>query len=326
MNFSHAIDLFIADWQTAGRINSPRTEVAYRSVLGRHADDVSNQDPRATGREDAKRTLQRWPNPNTQRCSRAVLCVFYDWTMEEGLRKDNPARQTRRPKAQPTSVYRLTATEAAAMLTAAHGGFERRAITLALCAGLRSAELRGLQGHHFDREGYVHVSEDIAKGGRGRWVPVIAELAGVAAEIRATVAREHYALTATWTGGGGWGSAKLSRTDPTRPASSQHLQRCVWRVAKRAGIRAHVHPHLLRHAFCDHVARHTGLAIAQALMGHADVRTTSHYTGAATLEELAAAVAELRFSHPSQDGPTSAKRRGRDSNPRRTPALEPREE
>jgi hypothetical protein len=61
-------------------------------------------------------------------------------------------------------------------------------------------------------------------------------------------------------------------------------------VAKRAGITAHVHPHLMRHAFGDHVARYAGIKNAQALLGHATVGTTETYVGKPTLDELAAAV------------------------------------
>jgi integrase len=63
-----------------------------------------------------------------------------------------------------------------------------------------------------------------------------------------------------------------------------------------AGISAHVHPHVMRHAFGYHVARHVGIKNAQALLGHADVGTTQIYTGAPTLDELAAAVEGFRFA------------------------------
>ena len=44
----------------------------------------------------------------------------------------------------------------------------------------------------------------------------------------------------------------------------------------------------MRHAFGDHIARYAGIKNAQALLGHADVGTTQVYTGAPTLDELAA--------------------------------------
>jgi integrase len=57
-----------------------------------------------------------------------------------------------------------------------------------LCAGIRNRELRGRQGRHFQREGWLWISAEIAKGGRERWVPVLPELVPIAREIRATVA------------------------------------------------------------------------------------------------------------------------------------------
>lgn len=101
MKFARAIDLYIADMRAEGRINSPRSERSYRGALHHQCDDLHNRDPAYVGREDVKRTLRRWPHPNTQRKNRAILVSFYDWAMEEGYRRDNPARQTRRPKAKP---------------------------------------------------------------------------------------------------------------------------------------------------------------------------------------------------------------------------------
>jgi integrase len=69
-------------------------------------------------------------------------------------------------------------------------------------------------------------------------------------------------------------------------------------IAARAGI--HVHPHVMRHAFGDHVARFAGIKNAQALLGHADVGTTQIDTGAPTLDELAAAVRGIRFAEESE--------------------------
>src|SRR3954449_3386192 len=116
--------------------------------------------------------------------------------MEQGERKHNPARQTRSPRPRPPEVYRMTREEAARMLAAARGIREERAIFLGICAGLRSAELRGLQGKHFARPGLVHVSADIAKGGRGRWVPATLELLPILEDIRSSVADDEYVLPA----------------------------------------------------------------------------------------------------------------------------------
>jgi site-specific recombinase XerD len=130
MRFSKAIDVYVADMRAAGRFNSDRTEVAYRATLGCHAEDVSNRDPSKTNRDDVKRTLRRWGHPNTQAKNRSHLISFYVWTVQEGLRRDNPAEQTRPPRKRPAQVYRLTHAEAVRMLLACQTRRERWAISL----------------------------------------------------------------------------------------------------------------------------------------------------------------------------------------------------
>ena len=66
----------------------------------------------------------------------------------------------------------------------------------AVCAGLRRQELRGMQGKHFRRHGWVWVSADIGKGQKERWVPVIRDLELVWAEIAQHVAEDEYVIPA----------------------------------------------------------------------------------------------------------------------------------
>jgi integrase len=215
MKFDRAVDEFITDWKNAGRINSPHTVAAYRYALQCLGEDCGNRDPRTIGRTDIKRTLARWPAANTQRARRAALAAFFDFQMEEGYRKDNPARQTRRPKKAPINVYRLTLSEVQAMLDAANSQVERRVVHIGICAGLRNAELAGLQGKHFQRDNLIWVSADIAKGGRERFVPVVDDLLPVYEEIRRTTLNDQWVLP--------------GRSGPISPHG---IRRVVDRVAK----------------------------------------------------------------------------------------------
>jgi hypothetical protein len=177
------------DARGEGRINSPNTERGYRDTLNAHAVDIDGRDPRSTVRDDVKRTLQRWPNPNTRRKNRSILVSFYDWAMQElePPRDNNPARQTRPPKSRKPHIYRMTRGEVVAFLGAATTRRERRIAYLGVCAGIRNHELRHLQRRHFERPAWVQISADIAKGGRERWVPVLPELEPIVAEILANV-------------------------------------------------------------------------------------------------------------------------------------------
>ncbi len=294
MRLDEAIEEFFRDKRAAGQINSARTEVSYRSRLDALAEDVGNRDPRTVGREDVKRTLRRWEHPNTQRHARTVFVSFFDWAMEEGIRKDNPARQTRRPKKRPVSVYRMTRGEVVALMHACLTERERRVIYIGLLAGLRNQELRGLQRRHFERAGAVWVSADIAKGGRERFVPVLAELEPVVERILRDVGPLDYVIPARRSVGGL--HQVVYREHPSKPCSAQSVLHLVSDVARRAGIGTHIYPHLLRHAHGDHVARYAGAGVAQATLGHASIDTTvSTYTGAKTLDELAVSLAGFRF-------------------------------
>ena len=317
MRFSVAVDTYIDDMKGQGRLNSPRSEATYRSCLSRFAEEVGNRDPRAVGRDDVKRYLRRFPHPNTQRRQRSMLSSFFKWTMWEGLRKDNPAEQTRPPRARAPQVYRLTLEETRRFLAAARGQRERRIAFLGVCAGLRRDEIRLLQGRHFAREGWVWVSADIAKGGRERWVPVLADLDELVLQIRRTVEPGHYVIPAQQFADPP--RNRRVRDYPERPADGKTIWRTTRRIGRRAGIAAAVNPHMLRHAFADHIARLAGVRQAQMLLGHASIATTEGYLGAPTLDELAAAVGHVEFgvvATPSKEGPRGQEWRRWESNPR----------
>jgi site-specific recombinase XerD len=292
-DFAAAIEDYVADMRAFGRLSTDRSAQEYRRVLRSHVEDAASADPTTTTREDVKRTLRRWTHPNTQRRRRSVLVSFYDWLVEEGMRLDNPARQTRSPRGRQPWVKRMTLEEVRLFLSAAHGRTERRVAYLGICAGLRRNELRQMQGRHFAREGLIWVSGDVAKGGRERWVPVIADLAAVVEEIRAREPPEHYVVPATvWVGSG---QGFEPRECPELPCHAKTIWRIVRRIGQRAGISYPVHPHLLRHAFASHVARVAGLHTAQAVLGHASIQTTQGYLAQPSIDELAQGLRGVTF-------------------------------
>jgi integrase len=170
--------------------------------------------------------------------------------------------------------------ETMALLAACETPRERRVIYLGAFAGIRNKELRGLQGRHFEREGLILVSYDIATGGRSRWLPILPELAPVVDEIRANVGRHEFVVPA-------------QRRDPhagewfelsDQGCSRQAVWRLVKRVADRAGVEAT--PHTLRRALADLVERQASVRVAQKLLGHASLSTTEGYLSEPTLDEL----------------------------------------
>lgn len=289
MRLAVAIDRFIADWRSEGRINSANTERDYRRVLNAHADDCGDWEVGSTDRSMVMATLRRWEHPNSRRQAHAILNSFYDWSIEEGHRSTvSPARQVRRTRPRPVHVYRPTVAEVVRIMDAVSAPELRRerwVVFLGLLAGLRRNELRLLQGRHFARDGLVWVSPDIGKGGKGRWQPVTEDLRVVVDEIRTLVAPDRYVTPSRKSIDPPFHTLQADRED--RPISATGIYKMVKRVGVLAGLPVEIGPHTLRHAYGDHVSRYAGLKAAQALMGHASVETTeATYTNRATIDEL----------------------------------------
>ena len=205
--------------------------------------------------------------------------------VEEGLRPSNPARQTKRPRRRQPKRYRLTRTETIAVLEATRGTTERRAIYLAACAGLRRQELRGAQGRHFRRPGWAWVSDDMGKGQKERWIPVIADLEPVWHASPATSPTTNtscpHSASATPA------ATACAATTPSPPPPSRPSG-----VSSSGSATGRASPPRSRpgHAYCDHVARHAGLQVAQRAMSHANLATTELYLSTPTRDELANAM------------------------------------
>lgn len=289
-------DYIDAAWRL-GRITSPLSESAYRRTLALH---LVGCDPTVSDRADVMRTLERWPNPNTNRTRRAMLVGFYDWMVQEGLRPDNPARATPIPASTPLQIRRLSLPEFRALLKQGSTDRDGRTLRIGSLAGLRRAEMLGLQGRHFQREGFVHVSPDIAKGGRERWIPVVPDLSETAQHIRQTVSLGQYVLPSRIVRRFNRETRYIER--PDRPTSPQAITRLIAEAGVRAGITQTVSPHMLRYAFADFVAGPLGLPMARALLGHASIQTTDHYMSCPSLDDMARAVRDVRVTSEAHDG------------------------
>jgi len=134
--------------------------------------------------------------------------------------------------------------------------------------GLRVSELCALEvgDVHLDA-GYVRC---LGKGGKERVVPLGAE---ASASVRSYLGGARAALL------GGRRSAVLFVGRGAAPLTRQGFWKLIKAHGARAGIRAPLSPHVVRHSFATHLLENgADLRVVQTLLGHADISTTQIYT------------------------------------------------
>jgi len=179
-----------------------------------------------------------------------------------GLVENNPVKGVVKPKARPVHRPVLSAEEGRRLLAAARTPRERAMLILLLTAGLRRAELLGLQASDLAAD-YSHLSVR-GKGGRTRSIPL---------PQQAQVVLREYLRT----GPGGHGFLFPSATGKRLGNTSF----CWWfqRLLRSAGLAGRgLSPHSLRHTYATFLL-HSGVDIktVQELLGHADLSTTARY-------------------------------------------------
>lgn len=211
------------------------------------------------------------------------LCAWrglYRWLGREGQVPANPVEGLRAPKAPRPLPKALPVDQAVALAEARDedsdpllDARDHAIVELLYGGGLRVAELLGLdQTPAADSSGWLDLEHGLAhvlgKGRKRRIVPI-----GAAARqavqawlpLRAALAAaDEPALFVSRRGG---------------RLSDGQLRRRLARLAQRAGLSQHVHPHMLRHSFASHLLQSSGdLRAVQELLGHAQIRTTQVYT------------------------------------------------
>jgi integrase/recombinase XerD len=268
---------------------SPHTIAAYRSDLLRMSRYLAghDRDLRRATREDVRAYLayRRQTRARAATAARllSTLRRFYRYLLREKEIDADPTALIDSPKLPRALPRSLTEAQVKCLLeapgTTTPLGLRDRAMLETLYAtGLRVSELVGLTvGQVGLVQGVVRV---VGKGDKERLVPLgeeaIAWLGRYQREARPELLKRRAtdAVFVTLRGG---------------PLTRQAFWHNIKRYARRAGIRAPLSPHTLRHAFATHLLNHgADLRVVQMLLGHADLSTTQIYThvARARLQEL----------------------------------------
>jgi integrase/recombinase XerD len=203
----------------------------------------------------------------------SVFRRFYRWALRDGLAMADPTLKLDAPRQRLRTPATLTEAQVEALLQAPEVGDslglrDRAMLELMYASGLRVSELVDLKAVHVSQpDGVVRVT---GKGNKERLVP-FGEEAGQWLQRYVTEARASIL--------GGQVSDALFVTARGGAMTRQMFWKIIRKYSIVAGIRQHLSPHTLRHAFATHLLNHgADLRVVQMLLGHADISTTQIYT------------------------------------------------
>ena len=253
------LELYLA--HLLARNRSPRTVKTFRSLLTKFLEFVGERRISEVTTWDVDAFLAKLRASGYEERSIYTAAVAVKRFMEYlGLREN--LRGFELPK-RPSELPRyLTPEEVQAMIDAAGNLRDKLVVSLLYCTGMRVSELVGIRVSDVDlEEGSIRVR---GKGGRERVVFFDSRTRQLLAEYLPTVKGCEYLFPAR----GGEGHMHYVT-----------VERIIRKLAKAAGLKKRVTPHVLRHSFATiSLAKGMDVREIQELLGHASLRSTQIYT------------------------------------------------
>ena len=208
---------------------------------------------------------------STARCLSA-LKRFFKYLVATKVREDNPTALTQAPKIGQQLPKVLSEEDVEALLNCQEledpiEFRDRVMMEILYASGLRVSELVGLTLSNISlNQNLIRV---VGKGQKERLVPM--------GEVAADWLQQYIKLARP--------ALLKNESDVLFPSKrgQQMTRQTFWHrikyYAQIAGIKAHLSPHTLRHAFATHLLNHgADLRVVQMLLGHSDLSTTQIYT------------------------------------------------
>ena len=202
---------------------------------------------------------------------------YYQYLLRERIVPTDPTVRLEAPRLGRALPKSLSENDVEALLGAPDpsttiGLRDRAMLEVLYATGLRVTELVSIELTQINmRQGVVRV---IGKGSKERLVPLGEEaldwLHHYLQESRVDLCR-------------GRPTEALFPTRSGRAMSRQAFWYMIRKYTRKAGIKAALSPHTLRHAFATHLLNHgADLRVVQMLLGHSDISTTQIYTHVAS--------------------------------------------
>ncbi|MDB5791872.1 MAG: xerD [Massilia sp.] len=211
--------------------------------------------------------------PSTANRRLSVLKRFYALALRQNQVSQDPCLKMATARQPTRFVHTLSEEQVEALLGAPDvatplGLRERTMLELMYASGLRVSELVALKIVELSlNDGVLRIT---GKGAKTRLVPF-------GGEARNWI--ERYLKEARGIILNGQVDDALFVTGRGGPMTRQMFWVVIKKHARKAGIRAPLSPHTLRHAFATHLLNHgADLRVVQLLLGHSDISTTQIYT------------------------------------------------
>lgn len=257
------------------------TRQAYASDLARLAEWLEQQAGSPTLRVVRRTDLLAWMSQGLTDGLKASTAArrlsgirrFYRFLLRDGLIAEDPTLRIDSPRLPRRLPDTLTEDDVDALLTEPDPEIplelrDRAMLEILYGCGLRVSELTGLTVDQVNlRQGVVRVR---GKGDKERLVPLGEEavdwLIRYMKDARGELLK-------------GKSSDALFPGNRSTSMTRQTFWHRIKHYSVRAGIRKHLSPHTLRHAFATHLLNHgADLRVVQMLLGHSDLSTTQIYT------------------------------------------------
>lgn len=218
----------------------------------------------------------RYQNKYSMRSTARLLSSlrrFYAFELEQGVMSSDPTANIASPKMTKPLPHTLSELDIELLLGAPDredllGCRDIAMLELMYASGLRVSELINLE---FSQVSFVQgVVRVTGKGSKERLVPF--------GEV-ASAAIDHYLKSCRSLLMGNKTSDSLFVSKRGQKMTRQTFWHRIKHYARIAGIKKHLSPHTLRHAFATHLLAHgADLRTLQLLLGHSDLSTTQIYT------------------------------------------------
>ena len=277
-----------------------KTIKAYRIDLCQMEGQCLPEPLEAVETEALEAAIGRWHEeykPKTVKRKIASGKAFFAWSVEKGLRKENPFCRLHTAFREPKVLPKVISEHNLEQFLQAMYEEQKQAqtaekkkvclkdiavIELLFGTGMRISELCGLAAEDVNLvEGEILIH---GKGRKERIVPIPDE------ELQAL-------LTAYKTA---WGP-DISRTGRFfvnrngRPLNDQSVRNEIQKYAEKAGISQHITPHMFRHTFATLLLESDiNIRCIQEILGHSSIQTTEIYTHVSAAKQRQI----LREKHP----------------------------